>query len=101
VKPLRHTVPLGAGETPAGLASRLAALNGLPARDFCLDFGTTFQAVVDGDPAAIAVVAAKGGVDPGVLGQHAFLRIGERRYTFRGEVLVRSSLRRAAVAVSP
>jgi hypothetical protein len=101
VKPLRHAVTLGAGETPAGFASRLAALNGLPARDFSLDFGTTFQAVVDGDAAAIAVVAAKGGVDPDLLGQHAFVRTGERRYTFRGEVLVRSSLRRFVVAVCP
>jgi hypothetical protein len=101
VRPLRHTVPLGAGETPASFVSRLAALHRTLAREFCLDMGTTFQAVVDGDPAAIAVIAAKGGVDPETLGQHAFLRIGERRYTFRGEVLVRSSLRRFVVAVCP
>jgi hypothetical protein len=101
VRPLRHTVPLGVGETPASLVSRLAALHRTPAREFCLDMGTTFQAVVDGDPAAIAVIAAKGGVDLKTLGQHSFLKIGERRYTFRGEALVRSSLRRAAVAVCP
>jgi hypothetical protein len=101
MKPLRHTVPLGVGETPPSFTSRLAAMRRLSGRDFCLDFGTTFQAVVDGDPTAIAVVAAKGGVDPNLLSQHAFLRTGKRRYTFRGEVLVRSSLRRAAVAVCP
>ena len=101
MRPLRHTVPLGSGETPAGFASRLAALNGLPAREFCLDFGTTFQKVVDGDPKALSVIAAKGGVDPAALAKYAFTRTGERRYSFRGEVLVRNSLRRAAVAVCP
>lgn len=34
---LRATVPHGAGETTASYASRLAAVNGLSAREFCLD----------------------------------------------------------------
>jgi TniQ len=101
VRPLRHTVPLGNGETPASFVSRLAALHRTPAREFCLDMATTFQAVVDGDPSAISIVAAKGGADKEKLNQHAFLKTGERRYTFRGEVLVRSSLRRAAVTICP
>jgi hypothetical protein len=101
VRPLRHTVPLGAGETPGGFASRLAALNGLPAREFCLDFGTTFQKVVDGDPKALAVIAAKSGANPIALTENAFVKTGERRYALRGEELTRTSLRRAIVVACP
>jgi hypothetical protein len=101
VRPLRHTVPLGVGETPASFASRTAALNGLPAREFCLDFRTTFQKVVDGDPVAIAVVAAKGGVPAASLAEHAFIRGEKHRYVHRGEELIRGGLRRQAIAVCP
>jgi hypothetical protein len=101
MKPLRHTVPLGVGETPASFASRTAALNGLPAREFCLDFGTTFQKVVDGDPVAIAVIAAKGGVPDASLAEHAFIRGEKHRYVHRGEELSRGGLRRQAIAVCP
>lgn len=101
MRPLRLTVPLGAGETPASFVSRLAARNAPSAREFCLDFGTTFQKVVDGDPEALAIVAAKGGVDPAALAEYAFVKTGERRYQLRCEELTRTSLRRAAVAVCP
>lgn len=101
MKPLRHTVPLGFGETPASFVSRLAALNGPSAREFCLDFGTTFQKVVDGDPKALAIVAAKGGVQAEALAHNAFVKTGERRYRFREEELVRGALRRSAVAFCP
>jgi hypothetical protein len=99
VRPLRLTVPLGAGETPASFVSRLAVRYAPTAREFCLDFGTTFQKVVDGDPQALAMVAAKGGVAPEALAANAFVRIGARRHQLRGEVLVRGSLRRATVAI--
>jgi len=101
VRPLRHTVPLGVGETPASFASRTAALNGLPAREFCLDFGTTFQKVVDSEPAAIAIIAAKGGVPAASLAEHAFIRGEKHRYVHRGEELNRGGLRRQAIAVCP
>jgi hypothetical protein len=58
-----------AGETPASFASRTAALNGPSAREFCLDFGTTFQKVIRGE---------------------------KHRYVDRGEVLIRGGLRRQA-----
>jgi hypothetical protein len=101
VRPLRQTVPLGADETPASFVSRLAARHAPSAREFCLDFGTTFQKVVDGDPEALAIVAAKGGVEPVELAANAFVKTGERRYQLRGEELVRGSLRRVAVAICP
>lgn len=101
MRPLRHTVPLGPGETPASFASRLAALNGPSARDLCLDFGTHFQKVVDGDPEALAIIAAKGGVSADALAANAFVRTGERRYRFHGEELTRTSLRRSLVVGCP
>jgi hypothetical protein len=101
VRPLRHTVPPGAGETPASFVSRLAALHRTSAREMCLDMGTTFQKVVDGDPKALAIVAFKAGAHPDTLAGHAFVKTGERRHTFRGEELTRDDLRRAVVFVCP
>ncbi|MBM7482336.1 TniQ family protein [Bradyrhizobium canariense] len=101
MKPLRHTVSLGAGETPASFASRLATLHGLPAREFCLDMGTTFQKVVDGAPEALAVIAYKGSADAVALTENAFVKTAERRYTHRGQELTRDNLRRGAVLVCP
>ncbi|MET4370801.1 hypothetical protein ABIA99_003495 [Bradyrhizobium sp. LB12.1] len=101
MKPLRQTLPLGVGETPASFVSRLGAMRRLPAREFCLDLGITFQKVVDGDPEALAVVALKAGVDPATLNRNAFAKIGDRLHDFRGQRLVRGSLRRATVVVCP
>lgn len=101
MRPLRHSVPLGLGETPASFASRLAAMNGPSARDLCLDFGTQFQKVVDGDPAALAIIAAKGGISAEGLAANAFVKTAERRYRLRGEDLTRNSLRRSLVVGCP
>lgn len=101
MKPLRHTVPLGAGETPASFTSRLAALHGLPAREFCLDMSTTFQKVVDGAPEALAIIAGKGGADAVALTENAFVKTAERRYLHRSQELTRDNLRRATVVVCP
>lgn len=98
---LRHTLPLGAGETPASFASRLAALNGLSARQFCLDMGTAFQKIVDGDPQALGIIAFKSGADAAVMAENAFVKTAARRYVHRGQELVRDSLRRATVVVCP
>jgi len=94
-------VPLGVGETPASFVSRLAVRYAPSAREFCLDFGTTFQKVVDGDPRALAIIAAKAGIAPEALAANAFVKTGERRYLLRGQDLVRGSLRRATVAICP
>lgn len=98
---LRHTLPLGVGETPASFASRLAALYGLSAREFCLDMGTTFQKVVDGEPQALGIIALKSGADAQVLMQNAFVKTAKRRYEHRGQHLTRDNLRRATVVVCP
>lgn len=98
---LRHTLPLGTGETPASFASRLAALNGLSGRQFCMDMGTTFQKVVDGEPQALGIMAAKSGADIDALTENAFVKIGPQRFTYRGQALTRDNLRRATVVVCP
>lgn len=96
---LRLTVPLGSSETPASYASRLAAANGLSARDFCHDWNLRFQSIVDGEADAIRVIARLGGVDPDVLIAHAFVKVGPRTFDHRGERLVRNALRRSRVHV--
>jgi hypothetical protein len=101
VRRLRNTLAFGTGETPASFASRLAALNGLSARELCLDMGTQFQKVVDGDPKALTAIAARSGADASALAENAFIKTGERRHTFRGQQLTRDNLRRAAVFVCP
>lgn len=101
MRPLRHTVPVCSGETPASFVSRLAALHRTSARDICLDMGTTFQKVVDGDPKALAVVAFKASADPASLAEDAFVKTAERRYVYRGQELTRDNLRRATVVVCP
>jgi TniQ len=98
---LRITVPLGATETTASFAARLAAANRLNARDFCLDWSITFQSVVDGNETAIARIADKGGVPAAALQANAFVRTQWATYLHRGERLLRTSLRRKNVAVCP
>ncbi|WP_316228447.1 TniQ family protein [Bradyrhizobium sp. SZCCHNR1039] len=101
MRPLRHTVPLGAGETPASFVSRLAALHRTSAREICLDMGTTFQKVVDGNPKALAIVAFKAGTEVSALAENAFVRGDKHQHTFRGQDLTRDDLLRATVVVCP
>ena len=97
---LRITVPPRRGRDHRELRfPRLAAANLLTAREFCLDWSTTFQLVVDGNEAGIARIADKGGVPAADLLSHAFVRGEKWNYTYRGEHLMRSSLRRKRVAV--
>jgi hypothetical protein len=101
MKPLRLNVPLGTEETPASYCSRLAAANGSTARDFCLDFGIKFQAVVDGNVRALDTVAELGRLGSDRLASHSFRRVQDRLYEHRGQLLTRSSLIRDRVRVCP
>jgi hypothetical protein len=100
---LRITVPLSGDETPASYVSRFAAANGLPAREFCLDWGITFQSIVDGSAHAISIIAGKAGLAAKDLMQNAFVKTNKDKhdYLYRGERLQRGWLRRKNVAVCP
>jgi TniQ len=89
---LRLTIPLGAGETAVSFASRLAAVNGTSAREFCDDFGIQFRHVVAGNVQAIARIADLAGIDPDVLQTQAFVRKGRRLYEVAGERLTSDAL---------
>jgi hypothetical protein len=95
------TVPLGDAETPWSFTSRLAARNGLNAREFCLDWETRFQAVVNGDREAIATVAGFAGISPDRLAAHSFTRLGRQSFEYRGQRLNRPSFRFGKIYVCP
>jgi hypothetical protein len=89
------------GETPASVISRNALRHRAPsARAFCLDLGLTFQDVVDGRTAALGRISDLLQVPVGLLTRSAITRT-EVGYEFRGQSLLRQSLRRSRVAVCP
>jgi hypothetical protein len=95
------TVPYCAGETLWSFTSRLAARNGRNAREFCLDWGTHFRAVVNGERDAIDTIAGFAGVSSGVLATHAFNRIGRWGFDYRGQRLDRPSFRFGQIYICP
>lgn len=101
ISPLPSTmVPsLGIGELPSSFASRIGHLLGRSARDFCLDVGLKFQAIVDGQPGAINALAVVGRGDPDALTRFACQRINARSFTIRGHSLDGSALYRSRVRV--
>ena len=94
-------VPLGDGETPASFTSRLAARNGVNAREFCLDWGTHFRAVINGDREAIGAIAEFAGLTTSRLATWSFDRHGPQNFGHRGEHLTRSSLRLTRTYICP
>lgn len=97
---LRLTVPLHVDETAVSFVSRLAARNGCTsARSFCLDWGPRFQDVVNGDTSTLSAIAELGGVPATALQDAAFVATAPATWSYRGEALVRPSLRRARVAI--
>jgi lambda repressor-like predicted transcriptional regulator len=95
------TVPLGEAETSWSFASRLAARNGVNAREFCLDWETRFQAVVNGDPSALGVIAGFAGISSSALATHCFYRIGRWGFDYRGQRLDRLMFRYGKIHVCP
>lgn len=98
---LNRSVPLGADETPASFVSRLAANHGLAARELCLDFGLSFQGVVDGRNEALEKLGDLGGVSLAALAADAFVLSQHRQYVHRGEILTREQMRRSRIRVCP
>ena len=97
---LRRRLPLGAGETPQSLASRLARRHGLAAYPFCKEIGLSFRRIVHGDPVALADLAEVAGVPLETLVDAAF--VDENAFlAFRGERLLASQVRRLHMRFCP
>lgn len=95
------TIPFQAGETAMSFASRLAARNGTKARTLCRDFDLRFQGVVDGDPETLQGLADLAGVGGNALQSGALVKYGPLQWTYRGQVLHRTVLRRERIALCP
>ncbi|WP_148287792.1 TniQ family protein [Rhodopseudomonas sp. B29] len=89
------------GESPMSFSSRAGQLLGRTARDFCLDMGFSFQAVVDGNQGALGRIAACCRVDLSRLSDAAIVKVGDRRYRIRQQEVVRDSLARSSMRVCP
>jgi hypothetical protein len=94
-------VPFRADETPMSYASRLAARNGIRADPFCKHFEIRLVDVADGNESSLCALAALGGIEPDLLLANAFAKSGPLQWTFRGEPLDRTVLRRTRLAICP
>lgn len=91
-------------ETLPSFFSRMAALQGTDAIGFALDIGINFKRIVDYDPDAIAIFAARSGLAYDQLAQlHSWTgeRVGEVRMRFRDEIMVSRALRNPVIRGCP
>ena len=95
------TVRLRPEESAQSLCSRNALLLRRSARDFCRDRTLSFQGIVDGDIPALEALARCTRADAGLLAAGAIVKVGERRFTVRGQALVRDTLSRKSMRVCP
>ncbi|MBW7974594.1 TniQ family protein [Bradyrhizobium sp. BR 10289] len=84
--------PYRSGEPPTAYASRLARAHDLLVRELCGDFGIKHWQLTNGDEAAIAKIAALGGIDEVDLAACAFVRTGDHDFVYRGQSLRRETL---------
>lgn len=98
---LALTCRLAPSESVPSFVSRLAVRNRVgSAREFCLDMGLTFQACVDGEPAALGKLATLTGVPVATL-KNASIRRDGNGFNFCGVPLTTGSVRRARVHICP
>ncbi len=91
-------------ETLFSFVSRTAALQGTEAIGFALDLGLNFKRIVDYEPEAIAMFAAKAGLSDERLAQMMSWtgeRVGDVRMRYRGEIMVSRALRNPVVRGCP
>lgn len=81
--------------------SRAGQLFGRNAREFCLDMGLPFQAVVHGNNDALQTISRLCRVSSQELLNASIVKVGERRYQLRDQELVRDSLARSTMRVCP
>lgn len=100
---LHHTLSLSPQprETPASYCSRVARKHGRTARQFAADCGTDFQAIVEGDPVALATLFETCGVDQTHFVRSTVRRIGERLLSIGNEQLTRDTMKRAELRACP
>ncbi|WP_237478167.1 TniQ family protein [Lichenibacterium dinghuense] len=97
---LRRRLPLGDGETPQSLASRLARRHGVATQQFCFELGFSFRRIVHGRPEDLAGLAEVAGVQSEALTANAF--VDENAFlAFRGERLLASQVRRHRMRFCP
>lgn len=100
VLPLR--VQLLPAETPASFASRMADANAIEyAADFCLDMGCRLQDVADGEPSALKLIGATGGLDFSDLQRFAVERTDAGQYLVAGQLLEKRWIQRAKLRFCP
>lgn len=94
---LHHTLSLSPQprETPASYCSRVARKHGRTARQFAADCGTDFQAIVDGDPLALATLFEACGADQANFVSSTVRRVGDRQFSIGNEQLTRDTMKRA------
>lgn len=97
----RMIVDMGDGESPMSFCSRMAQVFSRTARDFCLDMGFKFQAIVDGDPKALQAVATRCRADLDRLTMASIVKVADRRYRLHDQDLVRDTLSRATMRACP
>jgi len=97
----KMTVALRDGESAMSFCSRGGQIFGRTAREFCLDLGLQFQAVVDGEQEALQKIAARCRVDVQSLTKASIVKVGERRYRFCEQDIVRDSLARSTMRICP
>lgn len=98
---IHPTVPYRVDETPASLVSRLAFRHRTDStRIFSLDMGWPFQAIVNGDPAALADLADLVGISVEPLADAAIVRTSDA-FSLRDQQLAKPMLRRARTVICP
>ena len=99
--PLSLRCELAADESVPSWVSRLAMCNGVAsAREFCLDMGLTFQACIDGEPAALAKLCALTGTPVHAL-ERASIKPDGKDFLLRGERISKLMLRRLRMRACP
>lgn len=88
-------------ETPASYCSRVARKHGRTARQFAADCGTDFQAIVEGDPVALATLFETCGVDQTHFVRSTVRRVGDRLFLIGNEQLTRDTMKRAELRACP
>lgn len=98
--PLPLNIDAVPGEHPISLASRLAARNGAPLREFLSEMSIRAGLLLEGDPDQLASLADLAGQDPAKLSWNAPQPAG-RSVRFRADQFAKSSFAaRRSAAVS-